>query len=245
MPEQPTRFSKPPHPKKLRRPDPDKKLSNCSLRQALESVYATFASVLTGFDHPPSVKLFEEDIPGMVFEVAVGAGWVDITEAALLPDETVREGVKTQHPDYKGRKLVLFGDLMVDLWYKEAFIAILEDEIGFHSHSNPSTPNELMDSLPLVTSNEEREALVAGYLDKHATDAPKIRVTDIPQMANVNYRDFKRWRKGLLKDSSFKSKRISILLRSDYRWVALRLKPKWWELSPDAPSLPKGKLSPP
>ena len=244
MPEDPTAFPNPPHPKKLRRPDPDRKLSNCTLRQALESAYATFASVLTGRGQSPSVKLFEEDIPGMVFDVAVGAGWVDVTEAALLPDEVVRESVKAQHPDYKGRKLVLFGDLMVDLWYKEAFVAILEDEINFHSR-NPSAPNELMDSLPSVTSKEEREALVLEYLAKHAADEPKIQVTDIPQMADVDYRDFKRWRKGLLLDSSFKSKRISILLRSDYRWAVLKHRAKWWELSSDPPSLPKGKLSPP
>src|ERR1035438_1952844 len=118
----------------LQPPDGTLKLSNCTLQEALDSAYATFASCFGGLGYPPSKKFFEEDIPAMVFDLAVGAGWLPITEAALTPDEEVLEGIKCQDPAYKGRKLVLFGDLMIDVWYKLAFMALLEDSIEFCSY---------------------------------------------------------------------------------------------------------------
>jgi hypothetical protein len=152
-----TNFEKPANPDELRPPNGDQKLSGCTLRQALESAYATFGSVLCGLGYPASKKLYEDDIPAMVFNVAVGAGWVDITEAALEPDEKVWERVRLQEAGYRGRKLILFGDLMVDAWYKEAFVALLEDSIQFHSYE-PDPKEQWIDGLPELTSKEEREA---------------------------------------------------------------------------------------
>ena len=217
-------------------------MSNCTLQEALESAYATFDSNFGGLGYPPSKKFFEEDIPAMVFELAVGAGWLPITEAALTPDEKVWEGVKNQDPAYKGRKLVLFGDLMIDVWYKDAFMALLEDSIEFCSYEpdDPTNRKDRIDALPAFTSKAEREALLQDYLNKHVSDKPKVGILDIAEMAGVDYRDFKRWRKGPptesesrgLPDSSIKAKRIAILLRYDERSQKPKHKPNTWVVSP-------------
>jgi hypothetical protein len=60
--------------------DPDMKLDGCRLRDALESVYHTFASVLLGRGATTSPDLFMRDIPEMVFDVAIGAGWIPLAE---------------------------------------------------------------------------------------------------------------------------------------------------------------------
>jgi hypothetical protein len=230
---------KPAQANELKPPDGQMKLSNCTLQQALDSAYATFASCFGGLGYPPSMKFFEEDIPAMVFDLAVGAGWLPITEAALTPDELVSKGVKNQDPVYKNRKLVLFGDLMIDVWYKEAFMALLEDSIAFISH-DPTNQKERLDSLPTFTSKAEREKLLQDYLKAHAADQPKIGMIAVAEMAAVDYRDFKKWRKGPptqaepggLPDSSIKAKRIAILLRYDERTVRPKHKSNPWLISP-------------
>ncbi len=172
----------------------------------------------------------------MVFELGFGAGWLEVTEAALTPDEVVMEKIANQDPEYKGRKLVLFGDLMIDTWYKEAFLAILAPSISDHSRPEPTAPN----GVDARTTKEQREILVQEYLKAHQGDKPKVRITDVPKLAGIDYRDFKRWRKGPpteetdgLPDSSVKSQRVYRLLVYDDRKFS-RLKPKkeWWELSP-------------
>ena len=178
----------------------------------------------------------------MVFDLAVGAGWLPITEAALTPDEEVLEGVKCQDPAYKGRKLVLFGDLMIDVWYKLAFMALLEDSIEFCSYEpgDPTNRQERIEALPKFTSKTEREQLLQEYLTTHATGKPKVGILDVVEMAGVDYRDFKRWRKGPptesesggLPDSSIKAKRIAILLRYDERSQKPKHKPSPWLISP-------------
>jgi hypothetical protein len=214
--------------RKLPRPDGDKRLSDCTLREAVESVYATFASTFRGFGYPSSKKFFEEDIPAMVFDVAVTAGWILVAMDAFLDEKS---------PELQGRRLISFGGLMIEPWYREAFIALLEDEIAYHSH-DPTDQISRMEALPRFTSKSEREALLHEYLKKHAMDKVKIGITDIPVMAAVDYSDFKKWRKGPraedargLPDSSIKAKRIAILLRFDERTKKPKHKSKW-ELSP-------------
>ena len=234
-----TKFSKPAEARNLKPPDGHMRLSNCTLQDALDSAYATFASNFGGLGYPTSKTFFEENIPAMVFELAVGAGWLPITEAALTPDEVVWEGVKNQDPVYKGRNLVLFGDLMIDVWYKEAFMALLEDSIDFTSH-DPTNRKDRLDSLPKFTTKADREKLLQDYLKAHAADQPKVGMLAIAEMAAVDYRDFKRWRKGPptdseprgLPDSSIKAKRIAILLRYDDRSQTPKYKPSPWLVPP-------------
>ena len=223
----------------LKPPDGQMRLSNCTLQEALDSAYATFASCFGGLGYPPSKNFFEEGIPAMVFDLAVGAGWLPITEAAVTPDELVSDRVKKQDPLYKGRKLVLFGDLMIDVWYKEAFMALLEDSIAFISH-DPTNQKERLDSLPNFTSKAEREKLLQDYLKAHAADQPKVGMLAVAEMAAVDYRDFKKWRKGPptptvpggLPDSSIKAKRIAVLLRYDEPSQKLKPKANPWVVSP-------------
>jgi hypothetical protein len=237
-----TKFRKPAKARTLQPPDGKMKLSSCTLQEALDSAYATFASCFGGLGYPPSKKFFEEDIPAMVFDLAVGAGWLPITEAALTPDEEVLEGVKRQDPAYKGRKLILFGDLMIDAWYKEAFMALLEDSIEFCSYEpgDPTNRKDRLDALPSFTSKGEREGLLQDYLRKHESDQPKVGMLAVADMAAVDYRDFKKWRKGPptpteprgLPDSSIKAKRIAVLLRYDDRTERPKHKPNPWLISP-------------
>jgi hypothetical protein len=151
-----TKFRKPPGANELKPPDGQMKLSNSTLQEALDSAYATFAACLGGLGYPPSKKFFEEDIPSMIFELAVGAGWLELTEAALLPDEIVWAGIRHQEPVYQGRKLVLFGDLMIDTWYKEAFLALLGDQIASYSYDPPDAPDrqgtQAVSPTPVLTA---------------------------------------------------------------------------------------------
>jgi hypothetical protein len=230
-------FPGPPDEKHLVKPDGDMRLSKCTLRDALDSAYGILVAHFLGNGHTPSKKLFEEDIPAIVFELGFGAGWLEVTEAALTPDEVVRTGIANQDPEYKGRKLVLFGDLMIDTWYKEAFLAILEPSISGHSQPGPTVPNGV-DAR--TTTKKQREDLLQEYLKTHEGDKPKVRVTDLPKLAGVDYRDFKRWRKGPpteetdgLSDSSVKSQRLyRLLVYDDRRFSRLVPKKEWWELSP-------------
>lgn len=222
----------------LKPPDGQMRLSDTTLQEALDSAYATFASWFGGLGYPQPKKVFEEEIPAMVFDLAVGAGWLQITEAALTPDEKVWEGIKNRDPVYKGRKLVLFGDLMIDVWYKEAFMALLEDSIGLCSYDpgDPTNRKDRIAALPDFTSKDEREALLQEYLRKHQSDEPKVGILVVAEMAEVDYKDFKRWRKGPpteseprgLPDSSVKAKRIAILLRYDERSQKPKQKRNAW-----------------
>ena len=60
--------------------DPDMKLDGFRLQDALESIYHTFASNLRGRGATGSPDLYQRAIPEMVFDVAIGAGWVPLSE---------------------------------------------------------------------------------------------------------------------------------------------------------------------
>jgi hypothetical protein len=65
--------------------DPNMKLDGFTLQQALESIYCTFAAVLLGRGATDCPDLYLNDIPGMVFDVAVGAGWLPLAEGHFDP----------------------------------------------------------------------------------------------------------------------------------------------------------------
>jgi hypothetical protein len=60
--------------------DPDMTLDGFRLQDALTSIYHTFASVLRGRGAPDSPDLYKREIPEMVLDVAIGAGWVPLSE---------------------------------------------------------------------------------------------------------------------------------------------------------------------
>lgn len=60
--------------------DPDMKLDGFRLQDALVSIYHTFADTLRGPGATPSPDLYKRAIPEMVFDVAIGAGWVPLSE---------------------------------------------------------------------------------------------------------------------------------------------------------------------
>jgi len=68
--------------------DPNMTLDGFSLKQALESMYATFASVLLGRGAKDCPDLLLEEIPGMVFDAAIGAGWLPLAR----PDTPIGTG---------------------------------------------------------------------------------------------------------------------------------------------------------
>jgi hypothetical protein len=68
--------------------DPNIKLDGFRLQQALESIYATFASVLLGRGAKDCPDLFLEEIPALVFGAAIGAGWLPLAR----PDTPIGTG---------------------------------------------------------------------------------------------------------------------------------------------------------
>jgi hypothetical protein len=55
---------------------PDVTLEGCDLKQALESVYSTIVGALRDRGVTESREMYRQEIPALVFEAAVGAGWI-------------------------------------------------------------------------------------------------------------------------------------------------------------------------
>ena len=55
---------------------PDVTLDGCNLKQALESVYSTIVDALRARGVTESREIYLQEIPALVFEAAVGAGWI-------------------------------------------------------------------------------------------------------------------------------------------------------------------------
>jgi hypothetical protein len=177
------------------------KLKNCTLQQALDSVYCCFASVLAGYGVPRSCKLFEEDIPGMVFDVAVGAGWLPFP-----PEEEDLSKTGRLH----GKELVILGDCKVERWYRDSFMAVLEYWIQYHT-DDPNTREALWHNLPSIP-HEKREALIEEFLVKQKTQGHPVKRVEMADWAGVDYSDLRKWARGKLPDASGKSKQILMLL---------------------------------
>ena len=91
----------------------------------------------------------------MVFDVAVGAGWLPFPPEEEDSPETVR---------LHGKELVVLGDCKVERWYKDSFLALLEYWIQHHT-DDPHTREELWDNLPSIPiPKEKRQPLVEEFL---------------------------------------------------------------------------------
>lgn len=60
--------------------DSDVTLEGCNLKQALESVYSTIVGALRERGVTESRKMYRQEIPALVFEAAVGAGWIPLAK---------------------------------------------------------------------------------------------------------------------------------------------------------------------
>jgi hypothetical protein len=185
--------------------DGNMKLSNSTLRESLSAAYAEIAAIMRGLKAPQTEHLYRVEIPGSVFDIAIGAGWIPLVPS---PDDTTPPSARTH-----GKKLVQFGEFDVERWYVDSFVALLEDEIEFSSYGPEETVQARLDGLPSFTNKIQREELLQEFLSNHLEANKKLKFVQVAQMAGVDYGDFKRWRRGHLPDSSAKSKRLSLLLR--------------------------------
>jgi hypothetical protein len=55
-------------------------LEGCNLKQALESVYSTIVGALRERGVTESRAMYRQEIPALVFEAAVGAGWIPLAK---------------------------------------------------------------------------------------------------------------------------------------------------------------------
>ena len=62
---------------------PDVTLEGCNLKQALESLYSVIAAALRDRGVTESRDLYVREIPALVFEAAVGAGWIPLAESSI------------------------------------------------------------------------------------------------------------------------------------------------------------------
>lgn len=201
-------------------PDGEAKLSGSTLRESLCSAYAEISAVLRGLGVPPTRNLYEVEIPGIVFDIAVGARWLPLIPE---PDDRTPASARSH-----GQKLVQIGEFDVERWYVDAFIDLLREEIDYHLHSSEENRQEQLANLPKFTSTKQREELLEEYLERHRMNGRPPKMIEIANWSGVDYSDFKKWRRGPtnMPDSSTKSKRISMLLRHNDKECAKRPKPR-------------------
>jgi hypothetical protein len=190
--------------------DSETTLPNCNLQQTLASLYGELCAVFRGKGLPGTTHFYNVELPNIVFDIAVGAGWMSVVPDPRAPQSTT--------PRFHGETLVQFGEFDVERWYVDAFMELLRDEIEYHSLDEETTKARL-DGLPQFTGIEERKQLIDSYLESHSVNGKPPKIVEIANRAGVDYADFKKWRRGpsVLPDSSSKAKRISILLRHDDR----------------------------
>jgi hypothetical protein len=140
-------------------PDANAKLTNSTLQGSLAAAYSDIAAVLRGYGVPGTTHLYEVEIPGIVFDIAIGAGWLPLIPP---PDDATPESSKTH-----GRKLVQLGDFDVERWFVDAFIDLLREDIDFNTARPEGSSQEQLANLPKFTSTRERETFLQEFREKH------------------------------------------------------------------------------
>ena len=199
-------------------------LPHCTLKETLEHLYCELAAVLAGHHIPGTAAFFEEELPGMVYDVAIGAGWLP------WPPEDLQSEAVGEPSRLHGKQVVILGDYKVERWYRDSFMALLDEWIGMHTVPT-DTRERRIERLPKYTNEKTRQDMLDAYI-KHevevnsrkeyldpVTRAAPPKMKEIASRAGVDYSDFNKWRRGPkhLKDSSEKSHRISLLLLYDER----------------------------
>jgi hypothetical protein len=63
--------------------DPEVTLGDCNLQLALESVYSTIVAALRDRGVIESREMYVREVPALVFEAAVGAGWIPLAGSSV------------------------------------------------------------------------------------------------------------------------------------------------------------------
>jgi hypothetical protein len=199
-------------------------LPQCTLKETLVHLYCELAAVLAGHHLPGTAAFFEEELPGIVYDVALGAGWLP------FPPENLQTEPVGDPSRLHGKQVVILGDFKVERWYRDSFMALLDEWIGFHTVP-ADTRERRIEKLPKYTNTKTRQDMLDAYIKREVeinlkkeyldpvTRAAPPKMTEIARRAGVDYSDFNKWRRGPkhLKDSSEKSHRISLLLLYDER----------------------------
>ena len=178
-----------------------------SLRRSLSTVYYTIAKTLYGFHVPQTDELFDEFIPGLVFDLAVEAKWISVEQYTAVD--------LTKASDFK--KL---GSYYVEAYLEEVFSKLIgeanENCWSMYSQLALEQRQGRRLNVPKFTTKEQRAHLLSEYRSKHVgADGTLPTVKSISDLAEVDKRNFKRWRDGQLLDSAEPSYRIAILLRAN------------------------------
>jgi len=81
--------------------EPDMKLDGCRLQDALDSLYNSFAAVLRGSGATDSPDLYQRDIPQMVFDTAIEAGWIPLAQGKFDPKVGTSKGDVVWEADFQ------------------------------------------------------------------------------------------------------------------------------------------------
>lgn len=217
--------------------DPNMTLDGFSLKQALVSMYCTFAASLSAHSVTSSPELYLNEIPGLVFDAAVGAGWIEVEEDDQVDwvaspktvsansmldilEQRKLDGWEppppTQYTKNEAQRLVQLGEFMVDRSYAESFMLLLQDAISMHL-AEGTEHEERLKTLPPLTTAEEREALLEQYIAERKRCGEGVTRTEVAERAGTDYTTLTKWKNDKISDASEVAKRIALLLRFDER----------------------------
>jgi hypothetical protein len=217
--------------------DPTMTLDGFALEQALVSMYCTFAASLTAHGVTSSPKLYTQEIPGLVFDAAVGAGWIEVkgedqvdwgassktVSTKWMLDFLEERGLDgweppppTQYTNYDALRLVQLGEFMVDQLQAKIFFNLLRGIIALHV-AEGTEHEERLKTLPSFTSAEEREALLEQYIAERKARGDEVTKTEVAERAGTDYTTLAKWRKGTFSDATAVAQRIALLLRFNER----------------------------
>jgi len=111
--------------------DPNMNLDRFGLQDALVSLYSTFAAALLGYGATDSPDFYQREIPEMVLEAAVGAGWLDFVEevpwhpsSKAVPKWVLqyKKDLLSRFTEDAAQSPVKFGQYYVDRAYADSFL---------------------------------------------------------------------------------------------------------------------------
>lgn len=94
--------------------DPNMKLDGFSLKEALESLYCTFASVLRGHGATDTPELYRRKVPACVFDAAIGAGWFPLAETDFDPKIGFAKGDVIWQADWQANEKTVSAQWVLD-----------------------------------------------------------------------------------------------------------------------------------
>jgi hypothetical protein len=212
--------------------NPDTTLDGFLLKDALVAMYNMFSAVLGRTAASDNPEYYRKEIPEMVFDAAVGAGWFDFVDEVPwkpvlkdLPDwvRQIRQAAeqrgdgdppRRRFKKNEAQRLVQCGEFYVDRAIVDGFYGLLAEAIAFHL-ADVTLHEERLKSLPKVTTTRQRAALLKQYVARHKAEVKAVKMTEIAKNAGVDYSVLTKWKNGKILDSADPAQRISLLLRFD------------------------------